>query len=141
MIDFSMYFTLINQYRSYIKTPPLLQDLVPDSNKGTTKVKLNLELVNHPIYGVTKFRSRETFDISGKLIRYRYCWERNSKPTGHITAWENEHPHNLETDPHHHHHVPFDRGKVKENYNVRCFADAIEIIVQHLRTGESYNGL
>lgn len=138
MIDSSNYVSLIKIYGSYIKSPPLLLSLNRDSTTGIIKVQLNLELASHPIYGVTKFRIRETFDTSGKLIKYRYCWEINRKPTGHITAWENEHPHGLSTDPHHHHHIPFDRKQVKENKSVRNLTDALAIVMSYIKSGKEY---
>jgi hypothetical protein len=34
-------------------------------------------------------------------------------PTGNISAWENEHNHGVEIDPHHNYHVPFDRSQLE----------------------------
>lgn len=129
---------LLRTYSSYILSPPLLYDLDIDPGKKTTKMILNLEFINHPVYGRTQLRIRETYNSESQLILYRYNWERNNKPESSITAWENEHYHNVSTDPHHHHHVPFDRKQAKENSDVRCLADALTIIIPYIQTGNEY---
>lgn len=137
MVSQTKYLTLINKYSPYIAAPPIL-DLDLDSATGVTKVRLNLEFIPHPVYGKTKFRIRERYDSSGNLFFYRYCWEINKRPTGHITAWENEHNHGLPTDPHHHHHVPFDRKQVQANPNVRTLEDAFNVIIPYIVSGKPY---
>ncbi|MGZ4032309.1 MAG: toxin-antitoxin system TumE family protein [Tumebacillaceae bacterium] len=135
------YVNLIDKYKSYVVSPPLLLDLDIDPVTGDTFVKLNLQLVSHPHYGITKFRIRERYDPSGQLVEYRYCWEVNNRPTGNISAWENEphtRPHGFPTDPHHHHHVPFDRHQVQASPIVRTLADAFAIVIPYIQSGRPY---
>lgn len=137
MISSTKYTDLITKYSSYVAIPPLL-NLNVDPSKGETRVALNIEFTPHSTLGVTKFRIREWYDSNDNLIQYRYCWEVNSKPTGNISAWENEHGHGLSTDPHHHHHVLYDRKPAQENHDIRSLEQAFDFIISYLSTGKDY---
>lgn len=133
----SKYVQLLNKYQDIILLPPDLI-LTVDPSTGDSSVSLNIAFKAHPQYGLTKLRIREKYNSSGELYFYRYCWEVNSKPTGNISAWENEHSHGLDSDPHHHHHVPYDRKPVQNNHSVRTLEDALEVIVPYIRSGQNY---
>jgi hypothetical protein len=139
MIQRSAYLALISSYRSFLALPPPIFDI--DVLPEFTFVKLNLNFVRHPHYGFTKFRIREKYDALDQLMEYRYCWEISSKPSGHISAWENElHivPHGFPTDPHHHHHVPMDRNQVQGSPTVRDLSMAFGAIIPYFRSGKAY---
>lgn len=137
MISSDKYTDLITKHSAFIAAPPLL-NLNIDPHTSKTKVTLNIEFTAHPTLGVTKFRIREWYDSNDDLIKYRYCWETNNKPTGNISAWENEHNHGVSTDPHHHHHVLYDRKPVQENYSIRTLESAFDFVIGYLSTGKTY---
>ena len=137
MITADKYTDLVSKYSSYIASSPLL-NLSVDPYTNETKVVLNIEFTSHPTLGITKFRIREWYDSNDELVQYRYCWETNSKPTGNISAWENEHNHGLSTDPHHRHHVLYDRKPVQANHDIRTLEQAFEFVISYLSTGNDY---
>lgn len=137
MISSTKYTDLIAQFSSYIASPPLL-NVSLDPVTGETKVQLNIEFISHPTLGITKFRIREKYDANDVLVQYRYCWETNRKPTGNISAWENEHGHGLATDPHHHHYVLYDRKPVQDNHVIRSLEKAFEFVMDYLTNGKRY---
>lgn len=137
MVNPEKYTQLISKYSPYLINSPLL-DLDVDAITGNTKVSITFEFIPHPDYGNTKLRVREWYDSTGELLKYRYCWEVNRRPTGNISAWENEHGHGVSTDPHHNHHVPFDRKPVRENPDVRCLEDAFNAIMQYIIESKPY---
>lgn len=137
MVSYADYLAVISKYSCYIVSPPLLT-LNTDPSTGVTRVNINLELRSHAVYGTTKFRIREEYDSSGNQLLYRYCWEVNNKPTGHISAWENEHDHGFPSDPHHHHHVPFDRKQVQASPYVRTLEEAFSIVIPYIDSGRPY---
>lgn len=137
MINPARYDEIIRRHGVLFASSPQLQIDV-DSITGYVTVKLNIEFVSHPTLGRTKFRIRERFDAGDNLVLYRYCWEFNSKPTGNISAWENEHNHVLVTDPHHHHHVMYDRSPVQESHQVRSLEDAFNVVMHYISTGCQY---
>ncbi|NLP50240.1 DUF6516 family protein [Bacillus sp. RO1] len=110
-------------------------------------VKITLHLKHHPIYGKNRLKITETHYKDGSPKKYRYQWELNppslDKSDSHITAWENESheddPANqTKSEPHHHHHVPFDRTKRAENWHVRDIEAAIKEIEPFVLKGIAY---
>lgn len=137
MVSSTKYAQLIAKYAPYLANSPLL-DLDINPITGKTTVRITFEFIFHPVHGNTKLRVREWYDANDNLVQYRYCWEVNSKPTGNISAWENEHNHGVETDPHHNHHVPFDRKPVRANYNVRSIEDAFNAVMPYIIEKKTY---
>lgn len=136
-MDQSKYVQILNKYKDIISSPPDLI-LTEDPSTGDYFVSLNIAFNPHPRYGSTRLRIREKYNSSEELYFYRYCWEMNCKPTGNISAWENEHSHGLDSDPHHHHHVPYDRKPVQNNHSIRTLEDAFKVIVHYITSGNNY---
>ena len=118
-------------------------ELKTEEIDNKTVYKITFFLVNS-YYGKTKIRVREWYD-NGKLVNYRYCWEKNRKKPGHISAWENEEhevPHSvkIETIPHHHHYVPGDRTQVQNNRSIRNLNVFFETIEPYIVSGIEYDG-
>lgn len=141
MIDPTYYTDLIDKYKPYLSThsPIPLPDLDYDKDTEETTVKVTFEFIPHPDFGATKLRVRDWYDGESNHVRYRYCWEVNRTPTGNISAWENEHPHDgLTTNPHHNHHVPYNRKPVQDNHSIRTLSDALAFIIPYIRDSKPY---
>jgi Family of unknown function (DUF6516) len=134
----SDYKDIVNKFSHIFREPPDL-----DIQEGTeTVIKITFYLNNISSYGDTKLRVREWYNDSDIKTRYRYAWEKNRTKPGHISAWENEHhdvPHGLDTDPHHHHHVPGDRTQVQENRNVRDLDAALSSVEEYISNNKPYD--
>jgi len=138
MINPSQYTQLISRYEDYFASPPML-DLDLDPITGWTTVRITFEFIPHPEFGNTKLRVRDWYDPNDNHVQYRYCWEVNRKPTGNISAWENEHQHDgIKSGLHHNHHVPYDRKPVQDNYNIRTLEDALAFVISYIKTGKPY---
>ena len=132
------YIAVLNTYDRYMSLPPTFSRFHFNSRTNLFEVKMDVSFVPHPVYGNTQFRLREWYDSLGNKVQYRYCWEASPDPADHITAWENEHPYGFPNDPHHHHHVPFNRKEVQDNPNVRSIADAFGLIIPYIQSGHPY---
>ena len=124
-------------YLDYKRTRNLLSVLFP--------------LKEHPVHGKTGLYAMERYDENGYVKKYSYQWKiihpKHGKHLKHISAWENE-PHDaegtpgvfrVESEPHHHHHVPGDRNLRKENWDVWTLDDAFAFIREYIETGKEYN--
>ncbi len=117
--------------------------------KGTRKIVAALPLQFHDFYGETVLYINELLDHDGTIKEYRYGWElvstakrRLSKQARHILAFDKqthpEPPHQVDTDPFHHHHVPGDLTKRKET-NVQRLEDVISILTDYIASNLKYN--
>lgn len=126
------------------------KEYVPRYEKNERYMKAVIPLKEHPEYGITGIVALETYNDDGLVEQYSYSWRilypKKGNHAGHITAWENE-PHDspntptkyrVATEPHHHHHVPFDRRQRKENYDVRTLNDAFSKVAEFIRSGKPY---
>ncbi|MFJ7890558.1 DUF6516 family protein [Lysinibacillus xylanilyticus] len=134
------YTPLINRFKSILRQPTdlLIEDNI--NNPDITVVKITFYLKSS-FYGETQLRVREWFE-NGKKNQYRYSWEKNNKKTGHISAWENEHhriPHNVQSAPHHHHHIPGDRDKLQETWTIRDLESVLSVVEGFIISGKPYD--
>lgn len=86
----------------------------------------------------------------GKVTKYSYQWKiiipKLSKQSHHISAWGNDAhdaewtraEYRVESEPHHHHHVPGDWKKRQDNWNVWTLEEAFEFVARYIRSGEEY---
>lgn len=117
-----------------------------------TKVKLDVLflLKEHSIHGITGLHATEKYDKKGFVIEYHYQWKRIIPKQGimfsHISAWENE-SHDapntptsylVETEPHHHQHVPGNRTLRIENKETRTLIAVFKFISKYIRSGKEY---
>jgi len=144
---------ILEKYEDVIENYPHLENRDPlyaRYEQDTEKLIAVIPLKKHPVYGITGFVGYEKYNDEGLVERYSYAWRilvpKLGNGPGHITAWEND-PHDkpntrrkyrVATEPHHHHHVPFDRSKRKENYDVRTMDDAFSIVADYIRNGKPY---
>lgn len=123
--------------------------LIPEIKiKGISKVIAELPLRHHFHHGDTILYINEKLDEAGNIEEFRYGWElsqkkeRLSKAARHITAFDKqthpEPPHNVKTDPYHHHHVPGDITKRKET-SVQTLEDVIGILSDYMVGNFEYN--
>lgn len=140
MPNLSDYQSIIKKFGDIFRQTP---DLELDINaSGITVIKITFYLKSG-FYGETKIRVREWYDQNDNKLQYRYSWEKNRTKPGHISAWENEPhetPHGLETDPHHHHHVPGDRSKLQGNFNTRDLEKALSVVEEYILENKEYDG-
>jgi hypothetical protein len=125
------------------------QDLIPEIEaKGLSRVVATLPLKNHKIYGETVLFINEKLDENGHIEEYHYGWElsQRKKPIGkstrHITAFgKQDHPkppHQVSTNPYHHHHVPGDIVPRKAT-SVKDLETVVAIIREYIVRHEEYN--
>jgi hypothetical protein len=109
-----------------------------------------LPLKEHPVHGITGIHVIENYDDNGHVRKYSYQWKVIIPKMGiqsyHISAWGNE-PHDdpntpeefkVESEPHHHHHVPKDWRKRKRNWSVWTLEEAFEFVAHYIRSGQEY---
>lgn len=109
-------------------------------------------LKEHPIHGKTGLHAIEKYDDDGYVCRYSYSWKiivpRQGVQLNHISSWGND-PHNspgtppefiIETEPHHHHHVPGNRRIRKENWDIHTLDEAFTFVKFYIESGEEYKG-
>lgn len=140
----SDYRTLIQKYSHLFREPP---ELTLEESAEHTVVKITF-FFNACYYGETKMRIREWFDSNDEKVQYRYSWEKNRTKPGHISAWENEihevphhqFPDGMETDPHHHNHVPADRTHVQENRTIHSLDKALSVVEEFILSSQPYDG-
>lgn len=138
MPNLSQYQPLLKEFNSIFRQVPDLS-LDYDPTRNITKVMITFYL-KAAYYGDTKIRVREWYDSRDTRLNYRYCWEKNSSRPGHISAWEDEHPHRLDTDPHHHHHVPGSRSRVQDNYHTRDLRSVLMVVKEYIDENKEYDG-
>ncbi|PHD33043.1 toxin-antitoxin system TumE family protein [Bacillus toyonensis] len=131
------YLPIITRFNNIFRQSPILDLEQIDTN--TTVVKITLYLKN-AFYGETKLRVREWFDENDNKFKYRYVWEKNRTDPGHISAWENEHNHNIKTDPHHHHHIVGNRHPVQCNWHTRDLESALSVVEEYILENKIYDG-
>jgi len=117
-----------------------------------TKAKLDVlfPLKEHPIHGITGIHATEKYNEKGYVMEYHYQWKRIFPKQGilfsHISAWENE-THDasntptsylVETEPHHHHHIPGNRKLRTENEETRTLLAVFKFIARYIRSGDEY---
>ncbi|NIK13778.1 hypothetical protein BDD39_000288 [Saccharococcus thermophilus] len=123
--------------------------LVPEiKTKGQSRVVATLPLNNHNIYGEAVLFINEKLDENGHIEEYHYGWElsQRKKPIGkstrHITAFgKQDHPkppHQVSTNPYHHHHVPGDIVPRKAT-SVKDLETVVAIIREYIVRHEEYN--
>ncbi|HHW35853.1 MAG TPA: hypothetical protein GXX18_00905 [Bacillales bacterium] len=117
--------------------------LVPEIKvRGISKVVATLPLQTHDVYGKTILYINELINLDGSIKEYRYGWElistpqnKLSKQARHIWAFDKqthpEPPHQVDSDPFHHHHVPRDMTKRKTT-NVQCLEDVLSILNDYI---------
>ncbi|GGA91263.1 DUF6516 family protein [Ornithinibacillus halotolerans] len=84
------------------------------------------------------------------MTRYQYKWKiiipKKGKLFSHISAWGND-PHNdpstpeelrVNTEPHHHHHVPGDWRQRQDNYDVHTLDAAFQFVERYIESGIEY---
>jgi Family of unknown function (DUF6516) len=137
-------------HRIFKSNPDLFNHkLAPEIKaKGLSRVVAILPLNNHEIYGETVLFINEKLDENGRIREYRYGWElsQREKPIGksarHITAFDKqthpEPPHQVDTDPYHHHHVPGDIVPRKAT-SVKDLETVVAIIREYIVRHEEYN--
>lgn len=117
--------------------------------QGISKVVAKLPLQSHVQFGETILYINERLDADGMVKEYRYGWELLSKPkkrlskqARHIFAFDKqthpEPPHQVDTDPFHHHHVPGDMSKRKST-NVQSLEDVLSILNDYIVANLEYN--
>ena len=114
------------------------------------KLSVLFPLKEHPIHGITGLQATEKYDDNGYVKEYHYQWKVLVPKYGiiysHISAWENEphdHPstpeeYKVNSEPHHHHHVPYDRHQRKDNYDIHSLESAFAFIAKYIESGEEY---
>lgn len=140
MPSISDYQAVITRFNHIFRQTPDLVIELEDASVTVVKITFYFKSA---FYGETKMRVREWFDADDNKIQYRYAWEKNNTKPGHISAWENEHhniPHGLDTDPHHHHHVPGDRTQLQANYRTRELEIALERVEEYIVHNKQYDG-
>ncbi|MEX2105062.1 MAG: hypothetical protein WD907_07035 [Bacilli bacterium] len=102
------------------------------------------------VYGITHLRVIEKYDEAGIVERYNYSGEIKFPVMGkhlkHISAWENERhddpntpdKYKVETEPHHHHHVPGDRSKRHENRDTYALKSVLKVVEPYIINNKSY---
>ncbi|MED3662073.1 DUF6516 family protein [Ureibacillus sp. FSL K6-8385] len=123
-------------YPEYKRTKRLLYVLFP--------------LKKHPVHGITGLLAIEKYDADGYVEKYSYQWKviypKMGKMFKHISAWENE-PHDaewtekalqVESEPHHHHHVPGDRKQRQANWDVWTLDEAFAFVAEYIESGKEY---
>ena len=117
--------------------------------RGVSKVVAKLPLQSHVQYGDTILYINELLDEDGEIREYRYGWEiastprrRLSKQARHIFAFDKqahpEPPHQVDTDPFHHHHVPGDMSK-RQSTNIQSLEDVLSILNDYIAANLEYN--
>lgn len=92
----------------------------------------------------------ERYDNDGMVRKYSYQWKIIMPKMGinshHISAWGND-PHDatwtsseyaVESEPHHHHHVPGDWKQRQANWEVWTLEEAFEFVGEYIRSGVEY---
>nr|WP_285853154.1 DUF6516 family protein [Sporosarcina luteola] len=150
---------IIEKYGKYFESYPNIDNkpagqdnaIYPQINSsGKNRMDVLFPLQKHPIHGITGIHAIEKYK-EGKIIRYHYHWKIISPKMGvqmnHISGWGND-PHNspgtpdkfiVETEPHHHHHVPGDRSQRKASYDVRTLEDVFEFVIPYFISGNAYH--
>jgi hypothetical protein len=118
--------------------------------RDTKRLEILFPLREHPVHGITGLHVIELYDEAGYVREYHYSWKiiipKMGKLLNHISAWENE-SHDApgtperfitKTEPHHHHHIPGDRSKRQENWNVRTLEQAFEFIKPYIESEKPY---
>ncbi|MDA1675542.1 toxin-antitoxin system TumE family protein [Bacillus cereus group sp. TH152-1LC] len=125
------------------------QNLIPEIKaKGESRVVATLPLNNHETYGETILFINEKYKEDGTIEEYRYGWELSQrlkkigKSSRHIFAFDKqkhpEPPHNVDTDPYHHHHVPGDI-KPRTETIVETLEDVVSILKDYIVGQKEYN--
>ncbi|MGM8366804.1 hypothetical protein ACLIBG_15230 [Virgibacillus sp. W0181] len=144
---------ILQDYGDYLKSYQNLHtksSIYASFKRTKTKLDVLFPLKEHPIHGITGLHAIEKYDEKGYVKEYHYQWKRIIPKTGikfsHISAWENE-AHNapntsyeyiVDTEPHHHHHIPGERKHRKENYDIRTLDAAFNFVVHYIRSGKEY---
>ncbi|KOP79480.1 hypothetical protein AMS59_06920 [Lysinibacillus sp. FJAT-14745] len=118
--------------------------------RTSNKLSVLFPLKEHPIHGITGLHATEKYDENGYVKEYHYSWKRIIPKQGviynHISAWENE-PHDdsntpekykVNSEPHHHHHVPGDRHQRKDNFDIHTLDTAFAFVANYIESGEEY---
>ncbi|MGD6796287.1 hypothetical protein [Metabacillus indicus] len=116
----------------------------------TTKLSILFPFKEHPVHGITGLHATEKYDDNGFVKEYHYQWKVIIPKQGvlfsHISAWENE-PHDdpktpekykVNSEPHHHHHIPGDRHQRKDNYDVQTLKSAFAFVSRYIESGSEY---
>lgn len=144
---------ILDKYGHLLTTYPYISErdpIYPDYKRTRNLLSVLFPLKEHPVHGKTGLYAMERYDENGYVKKYSYQWKiihpKHGKHLKHISAWENE-PHDaegtpemfrIESEPHHHHHVPGDRNLRKENWDVWTLDDAFAFIREYIETGKEY---
>ncbi len=136
---------LLQSYTGLIEKDSIYANYKLTSNK----LSVLFPLKEHPVHGITGLHATEKYK-NGYVKEYHYQWKIIIPKKGirfsHISAWENE-PHNapntpkedkVDSEPHHHHHVPGDRKCRKDNFDVQTLEAAFAFIAKYIESGEEY---
>lgn len=143
---------IFEKYQDIIpeKIVPGEKHVFPTYKKTNSMLSVLFPLKEHPVHGKTGIYAMEKYDDDGYVRRYNYQWKiiipKMSKQGFHISSWGNE-PHNdpdtppefqIDSEPHHHHHVPHDWRQRKENWTVWTLEEVFEFVAFYIRTGIEY---
>lgn len=142
-----------NKYRHLLTNYSNLRErnsIFTNYKRTFNKLSVLFPLKEHSIHGITGLYATEKYDENGCVIEYHYSWKRIIPKQGviysHISAWENEShndPNTLEkfkvnSEPHHHHHVPGDRHQRKDNFDIHTLDSAFSFVAKYIESGEEY---
>ncbi|ACT02927.1 DUF6516 family protein [Paenibacillus sp. JDR-2] len=118
--------------------------------RSTKRLEVLFPLIEHKIHGKTGLHVIEIYDEAGYVKNYSYSWKIIVPKLGvqlnHISSWGND-AHNdpntpnkfrVESEPHHHHHIPGNRSERTENWDVHTLHDAFHFIQHYLESGKKY---
>ena len=122
-----------------------------DYDRSVKRMEVIFPLVEHPFHGITGLHAIEKYGEDGCVREYQYMWKiiipKQGVQFNHISSWGND-PHNrpgtpekfkMDTEPHHHHHVPGNRSFRTDNWDVHTLEQAFEFVIHYLETGPPYN--
>lgn len=118
--------------------------------RTTTKLSVLFPLKEHPVHGITGLHATEKYDKDGFVKEYHYQWKiiipKQGVLLSHISAWENE-PHSnpntpeefkVNSEPHHHHHVPGNRKERNDNFKIHTLDAAFAFVAKYIENGKEY---
>ncbi len=144
---------ILDKYRDILtnyEVVPGEKHLYPSYRRTKKNLSVLFPLKEHPVHGKTGLYVMEKYDENGYVLSYHYLWKIIIPKMGvqgyHISAWGNE-PHNdpktpseliVESEPHHHHHVPGDWHRRQANWTVWTLAEAFEFVAYYIRSEQEY---
>ncbi|UOQ86845.1 DUF6516 family protein [Gracilibacillus salinarum] len=143
---------LIEKFEDIFETysyVPVKEKVYPKMKLTTNLLSVLFPFIEHPVYGKTGLHAIEKYK-DGIVKKYMYQWKiiipKKGKHKQHITAWGND-PHaekntppelHFKSEPHHHHYIPGDWNKRKDNWEVWSLDDALHFVAYYIRSGKEY---